>query len=500
MRLLTISFAAFVGILPAATVAATPEGRRAAEQALDMLGGAEKLRGVSTVRLHAMVVTNAIEQSNRPEGPYFDTYSDLVETRWLDRLALLSEARRRGAASPWWLRAEWTPSAFLVQQGAAFAIRGGKPVPGSPAIVATAEESLALGPERVLLNGLAAPDLRLETQRSLHSHMHDVLAFTWKGVPVRVLLLASNRMPVAVEYSRARPLNVLFAPWGDVDTRVEWEGWVLEPNGIVYPRRWQTFVNGFPYETRTIDQVDFDPSDAAGFALDVKQVEAARASGAAQASRLHFRANPVDVAPGIRLYPGAWNVAAITIGDETYVLEAPISSAFSADVIQRLSADGRHLAGVITTSDSWPHIGGIREYVAQQIPVTALDLNAPILKRLIAAPFRTLPDSLAKRPTRPSLNIVSKPTDIGSGNERMRLIPFRSASGERQMAIYWPAHRLLYTSDIMTAARGQVWMPQYRSEVAELIRRERLDVERVFGMHYAPMRWDEVQRLPGMAP
>ena len=68
------------------------------------------------------------------------------------------------------------------------------------------------------------------------------------------------------------------------------------------------------------------------------------------------------------------------------------------------------------------------------------------------------------------------------------------------MAIYWPAHRLLYTSDIMTAARGQVWMPQYRSEVAELIRRERLDVERVFGMHYAPMRWDEVQRLPGMAP
>jgi hypothetical protein len=139
----------------------------------------------------------------------------------------------------------------------------------------------------------------------------------------------------------------------------------------------------------------------------------------------------------------------------------------------------------------------LREYVAEGVPIVALDLNQPILDRLFASPHMQAPDHLAEQPREPILRTVSAPTTIGSGDTAMRLIPLRTATGERQMAIYWPAHRLLYTSDLISVQPDEsVWLPQYRDEIASVIAREGLEVETVFGMHYAPVTWSKVQALP----
>ncbi len=79
---------------------------------------------------------------------------------------------------------------------------------------------------------------------------------------------------------------------------------------------------------------------------------------------------------------------------------------------------------------------------------------------------------------------------LGAGQNRMRLMPFRTVTGERQFAIWWPAHRLLYTSDLFTVtADGAIFLPQYLDETRDLVKRERLDVKTVFGMHYGPTDW-----------
>ena len=200
------------------------------------------------------------------------------------------------------------------------------------------------------------------------------------------------------------------------------------------------------------------------------------------------------VAPGVTLYVGPWNVTEIVHPGGVYVVEAPISSGYSRGVMEHVAKQGPVL-GVISTSDAWPHVGGLRQYAAAGTPIYALDLNAPLIGRILAAPFDTRPDDLARQPRAAHLRLISNPTTIGRGADAFRILPFRSATGERQMALYWPAHRLLYTSDLIAVQSNGLWLPQGRDEVAGLIAREVLDVESVFGMHYGPVAWADVLEM-----
>ena len=161
-----------------------------------------------------------------------------------------------------------------------------------------------------------------------------------------------------------------------------------------------------------------------------------------------------------------------------------------ADVQQRFG--GAPIKAVITTSDAWPHIGGIREYVALGIPVYALDLNMPILTRLLSAKYESWPDTLARESKTPRLRVVSDKTTVGSGANRFEIYPFRTATGERQMMIYWPDHHLLYSSDLFTIRDEFVFLPQQVSEAVDAVARERLAVTTAFGMHYGPLPWATV--------
>ena len=94
--------------------------------------------------------------------------------------------------------------------------------------------------------------------------------------------------------------------------------------------------------------------------------------------------------------------------------------------------------------------------------------------------------------------IVAGKTTVGSGVNRFDIYPFRTATGERQMMIHWPAHRLLYSSDLFTIRKDFVFLPQQVTEAVEAVARERLEVTTAFGMHYDPLTWAAV--LESAAP
>jgi hypothetical protein len=136
----------------------------------------------------------------------------------------------------------------------------------------------------------------------------------------------------------------------------------------------------------------------------------------------------------------------------------------------------------------------VREYVSRVVPVYALDLNRPILERLISAPYRSEQDSLARSPRKPIFRIVSRKTLIGTGPNRLELYPIRTETGERMMMVYLPEHRLLYGSDLIQGAQsdGTFFMPQYLSELMDAVKRERLVVKTAFAMHTAPTPWEVI--------
>jgi hypothetical protein len=204
-----------------------------------------------------------------------------------------------------------------------------------------------------------------------------------------------------------------------------------------------------------------------------------------------------ELAPGVVLIPGAWNITLVRQDDGIVVLEAPISSGYSAEVIAEAHRrfPGQPIKAVVTTSDSWPHLAGIRQYVAEGIPIYALDLNQPILKRIVDDPRHSKPDALARKPQQPQFHSVHGKTALGTGANRLEIYPIRGETSERQMMVYFPEHHLLYGSDpFQQQPDGTFFYPQTVTELSDAVAREHLDVSRFFMMHIGPTPWSELSK------
>jgi hypothetical protein len=356
-------------------------------------------------------------------------------------------------------------------------------------------ERIELAPERLLLVALAAPDLATAPDVTVHGVTQRVVTFGWRGRRARLLIDSGDFVPTALEITEQDTFGI----WGAVKRTTYYSLWTLIAGGVRYPLQFDREWNGVSSGSTTIMKIAVNPSfESAAFTIPDDAKKAFAAAPATGIPTLQFDpAKNVDVAPGVVQFAGNWNVAFVQQPDGIVVIEAPVGSHYSAQVLDEAAKRFPHLKvkAVITTSDAWPHLGGVREYVARGVPVYALDLNRPILERLLKADYRAKPDALASSPKAAKFTWVSGKTAIGSGDTRMELYPVRGENGERMMIGYFPALKLLYTSDeIQKQRNGEYFMPEYLLEVRDVVRREHLDVDRIFGFHAGPTAWSEIER------
>jgi hypothetical protein len=445
-----------------------------------------------------------LEQSLRPEGPWWQDYFQLDGIRDFTSHSERVSQSHRGYSSPeWWLQqAAWDGSPdypdYVVADGVVATVVKGKYARASSAFIQTAEEDFAFGPLGLLHSALAAHDLHALPDARLHGYAHHVVVFTWKGYPVHLYLNSYTHLPEVVQWTAPRPYDVFWNVWGDVTTRITYGMWSLEPDGLRYPRQWSIERNGLPDSDITITALSINPAvdpKLLSIPADVRQAALAHQHTVDQIP-LGIPGHPaVEIEPGVIHIPGAWNVNLIHQVDGVVVLEGPISSAYSVKVLAEAQRrfPGLPIKAVITTSDSWPHIGGLREYVTRGIPIYALDLDQPILERLFKAPHSYLPDDLQKHPHAPKWQLISHDTTLGSGPNRLELIPYRTETGERQTLVYFPQYQLLYTSDLFAPDQGDTWFtPEYLLELRHAVAREHLTVKNIFGMHYDVTPWKTV--------
>lgn len=467
----------------------------------EAMGGEAVLRQIKVVELKAVGYRNMLEQSERPEGPYLVDYQQVREIRDYVHRRRRVEVENRGYATPdWYLQSSgWTKSTYLVAAGAAAVERGGKFFPFSARALQDAEEALAFSPDQLILTALDSPDARLEPDIILHGFPHHVISFTWKQMPVRLFLNPHTGLPAVFEYKGRRPADAFWSVWGDVTTRVSFAAWTLETNGIHFPRHTTIERNGMLEYAWDATAVSFNPETVeTEFVIpeEVRQAFAKRPQTIDQMP-LGSAAIPArELAGGVIQIPGAWNVSLVRQGDGVVIIEAPLSSAYTTKVIDEVARrfPQAPIKAVVTTSDAWPHIGGVREYVARRIPIYVLDLNRPLIERILFASHALRPDLLARSPQKPRFQIVSGKVTIGSGVNIIEIYPYRTQTGERQMMVYLPNHKLLYSSDLFAAdGSGGYFTPQYVSEFLSAIRRERLTVKTVFGMHLDPTDFEKIE-------
>src|SRR5262249_897059 len=157
------------------------------------------------------------------------------------------------------------------------------------------------------------------------------------------------------------------------------------------------------------------------------------------------------------------------------ILEAPLSATYIDGAMTEAKRLNPNLPikAVISTSDSWPHVGGVRQAVAVGVPVYILDLNRPLLDRIVDAPHSLPPELLERAHQKPLWQVVSGKESVGTGENRMELYPLRGGVTERQYMVYFPEYRLLYASDTLALNDdGSLYDPELMREVMEAAKRE----------------------------
>jgi hypothetical protein len=468
-----------------------PTPRDCVALALAAMGGRERIEAVKGLGLEGIQHTLLVEQSYRQE-PFITAYARTQEKiDFATQRVLIQTHLTWPESDPG--QAESDTTLVAGPEGGVY--RSAKSdSPASRADIEAARYALALGPMRLLLTASGAADLHFDTAQRLRSTLHPVVSFTWQGRAVRVMINPFNHLPDAVE--TVAVFYDHWYQWGDVRQRIYWDNWQTV-HGIRYPTNEVEERNGMLWESRQVLKVDLNPSmDAGALKIDAQIAQKGLQS---QGWERPFKAGQgVTLAPGITLFPGSWNATVVKQDDGIVLLESPLSGTYMAGVIDeaKQQSPGQPLKAVLSTSDSWPHVGGVRQVVALGLPVYILDLNKPLLDRLVASPRHLHPDLLAQAARQPQWRIVSQKVQVGAGANRMELYPLRGASTERQYMVYFPEHKLLYASDTLALnADGSLYAPELMREVMEAVKRENLAVTTVFAMHQEPVPWAQVTTL-----
>jgi hypothetical protein len=464
--------------------------RQCLEQALEAMGGREGLEQLKSIRLQTIGHSALPEQSYR-QAPFITSYERDQVTLDLTGQRMLVESKQSWPEND--LGDPDTESISVI--GLDGGVNRGKEgdSPSALADVDTARQTLALGPQSVLLTAAGSADLHLEAPKMIRGTLHAALAFTWRQIPVRVLLNPFNHLPDAVETTQE--FHDFWYFWGDVTQRIYFDNWKLI-NGIHLPTNWVEERNDLLWKSTQALNVEINvPIEETAFA---RNPEAVRRSVESSGWNRPFRPDkPIQLASGVDLYPGSWNSTLVKEPDGVVILEAPISETYTQGVIAEAAKryPGVPIEAVLSTSDSWPHTGGVRLAVSKGLPVYILDSNKPLLDRIVSARHTIRPDSLQRsnRKKPPNWKIVAKKERVGSGENRMELYPIRGALTERQYMVYFPQHHLLYASDTLVLyPDGRIYDPEMMDEIARVVEREHLVVDMVFAMHQGPTPWAQV--------
>ncbi len=456
------------------------------------MGGAN-LDALVVVRTRGWQRRTMFEQSIRPDGPSYDDQMTFDETRDLRDGSIFRDLGHVGYGASEWFLHQVEPTREVID-GTIDAPRSaydGNAARPSAKLAQDLEEEAALGPLGICATARAAGDLHTVPDRMVNGFAHPAVSFSWHGHTVELIVNPGDALPTEVRFTAARPFDTYWNVWGDVAERIRFEAWNREAGAIRYPRQITIERNGMPETTRMITAVDalpvFPPS------LAVTNSPAPRraiddipfGNGSPQA---------VAISPSIVLVPGSWNVAFVRTGRGIILLEMPISAPYVEGAIAYAAKEfpSEPIVAVVSTSDAWPHVGGLRAVVARGLPIYGFGLTRPLLERMVRAPHHERPDALARSPRAMVFHPVDHRIRIGDGAAGIELIPFATATGERQFMVWQPTTRALYTSDLFIYDPKQTYTPQTLDEAVEAVRREHLDPLTAWGMHYGPTPWSTI--------
>jgi len=187
----------------------------------------------------------------------------------------------------------------------------------------------------------------------------------------------------------------------------------------------------------------------------------------------------------------AYNEVVVLERDTVFLLDATMSDERArqdSSWIARLFP-GPHPVVVVVTDLAWPHIGGVRFWVARGATIASHAINRPFLEQIVQRRWTQKPDVLetVRATARFRFHAVTDSVRLAGG--RLALHAIDGIGSEGALLAWHPSSRFLWPGDFIQDVSGP---SLYATEVLRAVQRLGLSPARAAGEHVPPFDWRTV--------
>lgn len=417
-------------------------------------------------------------QSDRTYPPFFSAFADL--DIWFDPQTGTERAEGRTVFPG----SEGPSSANISDSTAAVVVTNGK----TSFLPKRAIQPRNLNVFAVIADWTNATDVKVGKPEVYRDYPRIVLTRQTEEGEQRLLLDEKTGFPVKLEMVEPHYL------WGQRQVEYVYSVWTLFDGALSVPGSSFRLADGEIEMSETLASAELvDRKNAPE--LKVPAVE-----GKPENLPLYLRpSTPAAIQVSARTYVlsnAGYNEVVTLAGRDLYLFDTTQGeerAAKDAELI-RILFPGKHRTFVVVTDLAWPHVAGIRYWVASGATVISHRAAQKFLQSVIDRRWTRAPDLLERSRGTWHFNFVAVDAPHTEGDGMVMLYPIDGIGSEVALMGYLPADGFLWASDYIQTLE----MPSlYAKEVWKAVQRNHLQVERVAAEHLPVAAWETVTAVVG---
>jgi hypothetical protein len=350
---------------------------------------------------------------------------------------------------------------------------------------ATSMQSRYLNPWAVIHDWTASGDARFVDREPYRDYVRIVLARTTPSGEQRLFLDPKTGYPVKLELEEKHYL------WGQRHIEYLYTNWTLAGD-LMMPGSSFRLADGKTEISQTTSDVDLVKQTTESLALPAEPAQAP------EALPLFLRAiDPKTTQVGPNTYvltnPG-YSEAVTRVGDEVFVFDATQSedrARKDAQIIAQLFPGYKKLT-LIVTDLAWPHVAGVRYWVANGATVISHTAAREFLQSVVDRQWTLSPDLLEQKRKTAKLKFVGVDAAYNLAGSAISLHPIDGIGSEVALMGYIAPDHFLWASDFIQTIDQPT---SYASEVWHAVQRDGLHPERTAAEHLPLTPWTKIEEL-----
>lgn len=301
----------------------------------------------------------------------------------------------------------------------------------------------------------------------------------------RLAIDPKTALPISVEREEPHYL------WGQAQVGYVWSNWRLM-GGIAYPGTSFRVVDGIAQVSRTVLSAELAADDTSELALpDTTLVMT-------PSLPVFLRPTPPDsvrVSTATRLLVNPGYTEGVVFADDTlYLLDATQGeerARADSALIARLFP-GHHPTVLVVTDLAWPHVAGLRYWVARGATVVSHSTSRLFLQRVLARRWTRSPDLYERRRKQARFIFKEVRDSLALAGGKIRLYPVDGIGSEGALVAYVDADRFLWSGDYIQTVQQP---STYLVEVWRAARRVGIEPVNTAAQHLPVTAWSRVDSL-----